>query len=98
MHALYTDTFPYTILEAFALGKPVISFALGGPKELIEDSNAGLLSKPFDLNDMVFKIKSLLQDPNETFSLGVHGRKYVEKLDYQSYVAPLIGIYRKLVK
>ncbi|ADY01262.1 glycosyl transferase group 1 [Vulcanisaeta moutnovskia 768-28] len=56
----WVELYSYTVVESFAMGKPVVSFGVGGPKELIEDSGAGLLARPFDVDDFISKVRYLL--------------------------------------
>ena len=46
-----------SIMEYMALGKPVIATNAGGNKELILDKVSGFLIKPFDINDLLKRIK-----------------------------------------
>lgn len=53
---------PYSIMEAMAVGKPVIVSNLGGLPEMVENGVNGYVTKPFDeesLNEAVAKICSL---------------------------------------
>lgn len=42
----FTEGIPRSIVEAMALGKPVISTGVGGVPELLEDGNLGLIVEP----------------------------------------------------
>ncbi|MBT0159197.1 glycosyltransferase family 4 protein [Candidatus Bathyarchaeota archaeon A05DMB-2] len=80
----------YTTMEAFALGKPVIAFDIGGPKEQIEASGGGLLAKPFSIQDFCEKLMHLLANPSEASIMGKHARGYAENfLDPIKYSMPL---------
>jgi len=92
----WTETFPYTVLESFALGKPVVAFGLGGPKELIEDSGAGFLAKPFDIDDFISKIRYLVNNEEIVKEMGIRGRSFVEKLNLRSYVMKILEVYREI--
>ena len=72
------EMFSYTVSEAFALGKPVVAFDLGGPKEQIEASGGGLLAKPFDIKDFSEKVKWLLENSSEASMMGAHARNWAE--------------------
>ncbi len=60
------EGFPMTLLEAMANGIPLISYdVLTGPNEIITDGENGYLVKAFDINKMVEKIISLIDDENK---------------------------------
>ena len=46
------DVTPYAILEALAFGKPVIATSIDGIPEILGNSQAGLLIKPLDRDDL----------------------------------------------
>ena len=43
------ETFPMTILEAYACGKPVVASEVGGLRDLVKNGETGLLFKPEDV-------------------------------------------------
>ena len=55
------EAFGRTVLEAQAMGKPVIAFNHGGAVELINDNENGILCKVGDINDLAVNIKKVLQ-------------------------------------
>jgi len=88
------ENLPYVTIEAFSLGKPVVAFDLGGPKELIEMSRGGILAKPFDIIDFAEKVNYLLQNPSEARRRGLKGREFVEKyLNPNTYQKFLFKVY-----
>lgn len=50
---------PLSILEAYALGRPVIGAAIGGIPEMIRDGETGLLAAPGDVDDLARKLTTL---------------------------------------
>ena len=52
------------ILEAKRMGVPCVSFDIVGPQELIQDGVDGFLVQPFDCEDMIGKIDSLIRNPS----------------------------------
>lgn len=58
----WIETFGLTILEAMYYGIPSIVPNVGGPTELVEDGKNGYLVNPHNLDDIIIKIKNLMQD------------------------------------
>ncbi len=54
---------PYTMLEAMSLGIPVVASAVGGIPEVIEDSVNGFLIPIKRPDEIVSRVRSILQDP-----------------------------------
>src|SRR5881296_2589435 len=58
-----TDTFGNVIIEAQASGVPVVVSDSGGPKELVQDNENGLITKSHDVDDFTSAIRTLVTDP-----------------------------------
>lgn len=67
---------PISILEAMALGKPVISTKVGSIPELLE--GRGLVVEPNNHKELYDAIIKLLKDKELCSKLGKEGRKYME--------------------
>jgi glycosyltransferase involved in cell wall biosynthesis len=72
-----TDTFGNVIIEAQASGVPVIVSDAGGPKELVEDNENGLITKSHDVDDFVRAIRTLIANPELRERMGTRGRQSV---------------------
>jgi len=70
---------PRTIIESFALGKPVIGARIGGIPELVIDGKTGYTFAPGNSRDLCNKIKSLLDSPDKIEQMGRNARVLVEK-------------------
>ena len=66
------EAFGRTVLEAQAMGKPIIAFNHGGSVELINENENGTLCKVSDVNDLTINIEKALQ-------LSVYKRKVLSK-------------------
>ncbi len=96
MPSLWREAFGYSTVEAFALGKPIVGFALGGVQELVEDSGCGLLARPGEVAGITENIRKIVYDRDLSLAQGKRGREYVEsKLNMASYAKTLESIYRK---
>lgn len=74
------DNCPITVLEAFAMGKPVIGSRLGGIPELIADGVDGMLVPAGDAVALRDAIARLMAQPRLIEEMGRNGRAKVERL------------------
>lgn len=70
---------PVVILEAMALGKPVIATAVGGIPEVIKNGRTGILVPSNDDKTLSLVIIDLLQDEEKRKKIATAGQKMVEK-------------------
>ena len=85
------------VLEAMAAGIPVVSSAIGGTDELIEDSRSGLLVAPGDSAGLAAALRRVIDDPALRRSLAAHARERVESgLTRQQMADRVTGVYREL--
>ncbi len=76
LHSSVLDNSPTAVLEAMALGKPVIATGVGGIPELVSDGETGLLVPP-DAGALASATVRLLADPALARSLGQRARERV---------------------
>lgn len=77
------DNMPVSVLEAMALGLPVISTNVGGIPYLIENGVTGLLVPSNDSGAMSKAVHALLNDPGLARQLSLNARCMVEQLDWE---------------
>ena len=77
------DNTPVSVIEAMALGLPVVSTNIGGLPYLIEDEVCGLLVPPNDPKAMAAKIDHLLEDQEKAKSLARCGRDRIKEFDWK---------------
>ena len=82
------DNTPVSVLEAMALGMPVVSTNVGGIPYMIRNEENGLLVDPGKPDSMVEAITKLLQNPELAGNLSKTSRKEIEKYDWEQ-VKPL---------
>lgn len=89
---------PMAVLEAFALGKPVIGAKIGGIPELIEEGRDGLLFEPRNEVELREAMLRLLGDPLHAKEMGKRSREKVElRFGPERYYEQLIGIYESIL-
>jgi len=70
---------PNAVLEAMASGKPVVATDIEGVRELIEDSESGLLYQAGNVDALARCIERLIQDRGYAERLGEMARRRVEE-------------------
>ena len=90
----YPEGFGLTIVEAMALGKPVVATMVPGPSEIVVNNETGYLVRPEDVNAMANAILKLLNDPTLAAQMGKAGRRRVEELfDIRKNMKEVQSIY-----
>lgn len=88
---------PLSVVEAMAVGLPVVASAVGGLAEIVEDETTGLLVPPENPEALAEAIIDLLLDPARSRRMGEAGRERVSQLySMSSMVDRLIEVYRGL--
>lgn len=77
-----SEGLPFTIIEAFSVGIPVIAPAIGGISEIVDKDSGILIKKNFTIKDLVNAINSLITNPYKTKLLGLKAyEKWVAKFN-----------------
>ena len=76
------DNMPISVIEAMALGLPVISTNVGGMPYLIEHNKNGILVTPNSSELFVDAIQDIIYNPLKTKQLIEEARLLVEKMDW----------------
>jgi colanic acid/amylovoran biosynthesis glycosyltransferase len=72
---------PVVLMEAMAMGLPVLSTCHSGIPELVQDEVTGFLVPERDVKALTERLANLLEHPEQRLELGMAGRRRVEK-DY----------------
>lgn len=88
---------PCVVIEAMAMGVPVIATAVGGIPEAIVHGKTGLIIPPRDVSELTIALRSLMTNADLRYSMGIAGRKRVlEKFDLSQKIRETEGIYLEL--
>ena len=74
------ENLPFSIMEAFAMGKPVVATDIGGIPEMVDDGENGLLFPLGDHDALADRIGRLLDDAALRKRMGASARAKAERL------------------
>lgn len=94
INTTHFDNTPISVMEAMALGLPVVSTNVGGIPYLLADKENALLVNDDDDKEMTETILDLLNDKVRANQLAKNARTFIEQMDWQvvkqSWVSLLI--------
>jgi glycosyltransferase involved in cell wall biosynthesis len=73
------ETFPMTILETYACGKPVIASKVGGLEDLIINGETGALVEPGNTQRLTIEIFRILNSDSEAKDMGLKAKEFVNQ-------------------
>jgi 1,2-diacylglycerol 3-alpha-glucosyltransferase len=88
----HTETQGLVLLEAMALGVPVVSTALMGVRDTLRDGEGALVAEP-DVDDFAAKTLSLLERPALRSLLSQRGRVYAQQWSASQMAERMIALY-----
>jgi len=82
------------LIEAMAMGKPLVGSAIGGIPEIIEDGKNGFLVEANDANALAGALERLLADPALCRRMGEEGRRrFEESFEFSAFFSKLWSVY-----
>jgi glycosyltransferase involved in cell wall biosynthesis len=89
---------PNAVLEAMALGKPVVATGVGGTVELIENGKDGLLVPPRDAAALSNAMAMIISDRSAALAMGAEARGKVERnFSMEKMIKRTEELYRKVL-
>ncbi|PQV65378.1 Glycosyltransferase involved in cell wall bisynthesis [Abditibacterium utsteinense] len=92
------EGFGRVLVEAGAMGKPVVSTPIGGISEVVVDGETGLIVPAFDSKSLLEALSGLLSDPARRAAMGMAGRaRAVNHFSIERMVSETEKVYRELL-
>lgn len=79
-NSINPEPFGLVLIEAMAMGRPVVATNMGGPVEIVDDGVSGVLTMPGKAQENADAVCALLADPGRRRSMGLAARKRVETM------------------
>ena len=96
--SLWYENQPFSITEAFAAAKPVITSDLGGMTELVKHGERGLLVPPGDVEALAKAMKWMASHPEKAKDMGKKARTYaLEEHTADKQYSRLMQVYEKVL-
>lgn len=95
----YMEGLPKSLIEADAIGRPIITSNSVGCKETVVDGVNGFLIKPKDVDALTQKLDLLISNTELRQKMGRESRKYAEEyFDIEVVKERHLSIYNELIK
>jgi glycosyltransferase involved in cell wall biosynthesis len=95
----FYEGFPLTLLEAMALGLPIITTRIQGLPEIIPEGKNGILVSPGNVHELAQAIQTLLSNPDMAQKMGREGQHLVEtRFSVEAMVGKTRRVYEELLE
>lgn len=85
--------YPLVLIEAMAIGTPVVSTNIGAIKEVIKNNFNGILVQPKDKQELVHAIERVLLEDTFSNHIGKNAQNSVESFDWNKIANTMCRIY-----
>ena len=93
------EALPVVLMEAQAVGLPIIATSVGSVDQAIVHGDSGFLVPPGNVDALVERIQYMIDHPQDWLEMGRVGRKFVEEFyDIDKLNRRLVNVYQALIR
>ena len=94
--SVWPENLPTVALEAMGVGRAIVASRVGGMPELIKDGQTGLLTRPYDVNDLARALSTVLDDPALARHMGERAHGQSDTFSMTHFVPALVDLYERV--
>jgi glycosyltransferase involved in cell wall biosynthesis len=99
VHPSWAESFPYVILEAMSLARPIVASDVGGVSEAIIDGESGLLTPAGNEQSLARALAQMLESPVRAGQMGEAARRRVlGEFTTTAMIDRLVGVYEEALR
>lgn len=92
------EGFPTVLLEAMALGVPVVATDVSGSRELVRSGETGLLVPPRRPQQLAQAMRTLLEQPQQAAAMAARARQHAQAFTMQRTVQQYARMYSQMME
>jgi glycosyltransferase involved in cell wall biosynthesis len=95
---LRPEPFGLVLIEAMAVGRPVVAPRAGGPADIVLDGTTGYLVPPSDVGSFADRLCLLVEDPSQAARMGTAAReRVVDRYSSERFASRLAEMYSRVI-
>lgn len=94
-----SEALPGAVIEAMALGLPIVASDLDSVRELVEEGGNAWLVEPACSAQLADAIRAVLGNPEQARAYGVRSRQlFLERFTLEQSAGQMVGLFRKVAR
>jgi phosphatidylinositol alpha-mannosyltransferase len=91
------ESFGIVLLEAMALGKPIVASNIEGYRNVVTDGQEGVLVPPKDAKELALALEKLINNEEIRREMGEHGIETAKRYDWKIVAGRVLEYYKDAI-